>query len=65
MKDLFIYHAGTGTTIYLNDEVYLVDSADLDSDAEEAFEYGMMNIPVQLHKGIRIDNYNMTNFLEG
>ena len=61
MRDLFIYHEGTGTIINLSDEVYLVDSADLDPDAEQAFEYGMTNIPVQLHKGIRIDNYNMNN----
>ena len=61
MKDLFVYHPGTGTIINLSDEVYLVDSADLDPDAEQAFEFGMTNIPVRLHKGIRIDNYNMNN----
>lgn len=67
MKDLFIYHPGTGTIIALSDEVYLIDAADLDADvAEGLFELGIRNMPVQLHKGIRIDNYNMNNlFLEG
>lgn len=67
MKDLFIYHPGTGTIVSLSDEVYLIDAADLDADvAEGLFDYGMSNMPVQLHKGIRIDNYNMNNlFLEG
>ena len=66
MKDLFIYHAGTGTIIGLSDEVYLINASDLDDDvAEGLFDYGISNIPVQLHKGIRIDNYNMTNLFFG
>ena len=64
MKDLFIYHPGTGTVISLSDEMYLCDVDDI-----PAAYYGAMldgaSIPVEHHKGIRIDNYNMTNFLEG
>ena len=64
MKDLFIYHPGTGTVISLSDEVYLCDTADI-----SAAYYGMMldgaSVPISEHKGVRIDNYNMTNFLEG
>lgn len=65
MKDLFIYHPGTGTIIALSDEVYLVDNAQLDADAQQAFDFGMTNIPVELHKGYRLDNYNMTNLFFG
>lgn len=65
MRDLFIYHAGTGTIIPLSDEVYLVDNAQLDDDTQEAFEFGEKDIPVRDHKGYRIDNYNMTNLFFG
>ena len=65
MRDLLIYHAGTGTVISLSDEVYLVDNAQLDDDTIEAFEYGEKDIPVQEHKGYRLDNYNMTNLFFG
>lgn len=64
MKDLFIYHPGTGTVISLSDEMYLCDTADI-----SAAYYGAMldgaSIPVEHHKGIRIDNYNMTNLFFG
>jgi len=66
MKDLFIYHPGTGTVIPLSDKVYLVDNAQLDADTQDAFEYGEKDVPIQDHKGYRLDNYNMTTiyFLE-
>ena len=64
MKNLFIYHPGTGTVISLSDEVYVCDTADI-----SAAYYGMMldgaSVPISEHKGVPIDNYNMTNFLEG
>lgn len=64
MKDLFIYHPGTGTVISLSDKVYLCDAADI-----SAPYYAMMldgaSVPIQEHKGVLLDNYNMTNFLEG
>lgn len=63
MKDLFIYHPGTGTVISLSDELYVCDVDDIG-----AAYYGMMldgaSVPISEHKGVRIDNYNMTNFLE-
>lgn len=64
MKDLFIYHPGSGTFISLADPVYLVDTAALDEDALDELEMGV-RVPPQYHKGIRIDNYNMTNLFFG
>ena len=64
MRDLVIYHPGTGTVISLSDEVYLCDTADI-----SAAYYGMMldgaSVPISEHKGVRIDNYNMTNLFFG
>lgn len=64
MKDLFIYHPGTGTVISLSDTVYLCDVADIDPDEYESMLNGA-SIDVIFHKGIRIDNYNMTNLFFG
>ena len=64
MRDLFIYHPGTGTVISLSDELYLCDTANI-----SAAYYGMMldgaSVPVQEHKGYRLYNYNMTNLFFG
>lgn len=62
---LSIYHAGTGTVIRLSDECYVINDAFLDDDVREALELGVTNMPPQLHKGYRIDNYNMTNLFFG
>lgn len=65
MKDLLIYHPGTGTVIPLSDIVYLVDADLLDARTLEDMEMGA-NVTEREHKGWRIDNYNMTNlFFEG
>lgn len=65
MKDLFIYHPGTGTVIALSDEVYLCDMADIGFDTFEAMLMGS-SVDVSEHKGVRVDNYNMGNlFFEG
>ena len=64
-RDLVIYHPESGTYIPLADEVYLVNNSFLDDDALLAFKLGMRNIPVQLHKGYRLDNYNMGNLFYG
>lgn len=64
MKDLFIYHPGTGTYISLSDEVYLCDVSAIDPDFLYAIENGA-KVFVQNHKGFRIDNYNMTNLFFG
>lgn len=66
MKDLFIYHPGTGTMISLADPVYLVDSALCSESMLEEYSMGTneANANVRLF-GIRIDNYNMTNLFFG
>ena len=63
MKDLFIYHEGTGTVIPLSDKVYVCNVADIDPVEYEDMLNGA-SVDVTFHKGVRIDNYNMTNFLE-
>ena len=64
MKDLFIYHPGTGTVISLGDEVYLCDTANIDPVIYDHIENGA-TVGVQSHKGYRLDNYNMTNLFFG
>lgn len=64
MKDLFIYHPGTGTVISLSDEVYLCDTDNIGVAILEAMENGA-TVDVLHHKGYRIDNYNMTNLFFG
>ena len=64
MKDLFIYHPGTGTVISLRDPVYLVDTANLDEETLGELEAGIQVAP-QFHKGYILDNYNMTNLFFG
>ena len=65
MRDLIIYHPGTGTVIPLSDVVYLCDTqkiapVDLEYMIDGSF------IDIHEHKGYRLDNYNMTNlFFEG
>lgn len=65
MKDLFIYHPGTGTVISLSDEVYVCNSEFIDDETlERITEYGA-TVEVNEHKGYRIDNYNMGNLFYG
>jgi len=64
MRDLFIYHPGTGTMIALSDEVYLCDMDAIDPITYSQIENGA-SVSVQKHKGIQIDNYNMTNLFFG
>lgn len=64
MRDLFIYHPGTGTVIALSDEVFLCDIEAIDPITYSQIENGA-SVSVQKHKGIRIDNYNMTNLFFG
>lgn len=64
MKDLFIYHPGTGTLISLSDEVYLVDAGIVREDILEDMEDGR-TVDERQHKGYRLDNYNMTNLFFG
>ena len=64
MKDLFIYHPGSGTLIGLSDPVYLVASDIAGEYAMKVMESGVECYPDE-HKGYRIDNYNMTNLFFG
>ena len=64
VKDLLIYHPGTGTVISLSDPVYLVDAANLDDETLGELEMGVQVAP-QFHKGYMLDNYNMTNLFFG
>jgi hypothetical protein len=64
MRDLFIYHPGTGTLISLADHVYLVDPNGIDQRIWDGMEFGG-SYSEREHKGIRIDNYNMTNLFFG
>ena len=58
MKNLFIYHPGTGTVIALSDEVYLCDMDAIDAVGYSAIENGQ-SVSERVHKGLRLDNYNM------
>jgi hypothetical protein len=64
MRDLLIYHPGTGTVISLSDTVYLVDA---DAAGEETVAEMLEGfVEEREHKGFRIDNFNMSNlFYEG
>jgi hypothetical protein len=64
MKNLLIYHPGTGTVISLRDAVYLVNVDNLDDQTLEELEAGIQVAP-QYHKGYMLDNYNMTNLFFG
>ena len=55
MRDLLIYHQGTGTLIALSDEVYLINADILDIPTLDALEDGATVDPRD-HKGWRIDN---------
>ena len=64
MKQLYIYHQGTGTLIPLSDEVYLVNGETAGDEMLEDMSQGCNVYPME-HKGYRLDNYNMTNLFFG
>lgn len=64
MKNLFIYHEGSGTFISLSDKVYLVDVDAVSEEVLDSLEMGSWVTP-EFHKGYRLDNYNMTNLFYG
>lgn len=64
MRDLYIYHPGTGTVIALADPVYLVDGDIAGESVMEDMSMGA-NVSEREHKGYRVDNYNMTNLFFG
>jgi len=64
MRDLFIYHPGSGTLISLADPTFLVDRNIIDSEIFDLMEMGG-SVQEREHKGIRLDNFNMTNLFFG
>jgi hypothetical protein len=68
MRDLFIYHPGTGTMIALSDPVFLIDSELIESKAPgslDAYSEGYATYDDANMMGYRLDNYNMTNLFFG
>ena len=65
MRDLVIYHPGTGTVISLSDIVHLIDCNQVSEYVNEALDMGVTALDVRDTKAIRIDNYNMTNLFFG
>ncbi len=65
MKNLFIYHEGTGTLISLSDRVFLIDADSVDPVVMSDLEDGISGITDKEHLGYRLDNYNMTNLFFG
>jgi hypothetical protein len=66
MKDLFIYHPGTGTMIPLSDLVYLVDSAWCSEAMMDEYSEGSNEASSHSQRyGYRLDNHNMTNLFFG
>jgi len=64
MRDLLIYHPGTGTVISLSDKVYLVDAETAGEETVAEMLEGF--VEEREHKGFRIDNFNMSNlFFDG
>ena len=60
MRDLFIYHPGTGTCISLTDPVYLLDTSAMTDRDIEALDDGTLSKFDAYAIGIRIDTDNMT-----
>ena len=65
MKDLVIYHPGTGTVISLSDEVYMIDASRLSDDDRRQLEEGWLSAADAYSVGICLDNFNMTNLFFG
>ena len=61
MRDLVIYHPGTGTTIPLSDPVYLLNTAHISKRDLAALEEGTLDQFDLSVIGTRIDNHNMGN----
>lgn len=65
MKNLFVYHPGSGTLISLGDPVYMVSPEWVSEEDMEEFSMGSASQHFASVRGIRIDNYNMTNLFFG
>jgi hypothetical protein len=64
-RNLVIYHPGTGTLIPLSDEVYMIDTGRLTDEEMQDLEQGSLSAGTAYGKGIRLDNFNMTNIFFG
>jgi hypothetical protein len=58
MRDLIIYHPGTGTVIPLSDVVYICDTQFIAPADLDYMEMGG-EVDVFEHKGYRLDNHNI------
>jgi len=65
MRDLYIYHPGSGTLISLSDSVYLIDASRLSEETLEDLSMGSVGDAGADSLGYRLDNYNMTNLFFG
>lgn len=65
MKNLFIYHPGTGTMISLADPVYLIDVDAQSDESLDAFEMGSADQHFASVRGYRIGNANTTKLFFG
>lgn len=59
MRDLIIYHPGTGTVMPLSDEMYVIDCGRITEYANEALDMGATDIDPREHLGYRLDNHNI------
>jgi hypothetical protein len=65
MKDIIIYHPGTGTVISLRDEVYAIDYNMLNDELQQDIESGNLSHANAYAYGARLDNYNIGNLFFG
>lgn len=61
MRDLIVYHAGTGTILPLSDKLYVFDATRLSWEDIAALETGMTNRQAYAMGGVELDNYNIGN----
>jgi len=58
MRDIIVFHPGTGTILPLNDEVYLIDYASLSEEEQGMVDYGNIDLD-------EIETYRLSNHLVG
>jgi len=58
MRDIVVFHPGTGTILALSDEVYLIDYASLTPEQQEELEDNTVDLD-------EIDTYRLSNHLVG
>ena len=58
MRDIIVYHPGTGTILPLNDDLYFIDYASLSEEEQERVYYGNFDLD-------EIETYRLSNHLVG